>query len=210
MLLIFTKKSIIFSYYIIKMSQISPCLLGSGFLMASVYTMMSKGKSAASTQFEASLNSGQQQIYEQIKEERAKLYFRGLALGTVLGAAFLYFNRGGLTAFGSGAISNACLFTVIVMGTMTFFYKLSPKSKWMVEYLTTTGQVQLWNAVYKEMQYKYYMGFFLGLAGYVLIGYALSLGFGSLVDNTLGNTLGQLPVVGDFVPQVGEYLEDFF
>lgn len=183
------------------MSQISPCLLGSGFLMASVYTMVGKEKSSAIAQFQESLSSGQKQIYQEIREERAKLYFRGLALGTVLGAAYLYFNRGGL-----GAIASSCIFTCIVMGTMTLFYRLSPKSTWMVEHLTTTNQIQLWNAVYKEMQTKYYLGFLMGLVGYVLIGYALSLGVGSIV----GNTLGQLPVVGDYVPQVEEYLTEFF
>jgi hypothetical protein len=83
------------------------------------------------------------------------------------------------------------------MGTMTAFYKLSPKSKWMVEYLTSPTQTKAWNSIYKMYQYKYYWGFVLGVIGYLMIGY----------------TLSNVPAVGDVLtglPVVGDYLDEYF
>lgn len=169
--------------------QISPCLLGTGFLMSMVYTMGNKG-SEISQQFQRSLTPEQSQIHQEIHDQRQSLFFQGLILGTILGGAYLYFNSG------ASAIKNACLFTTIVMTVMTFYYKLSPKSKYMVEYLTLPAQKELWVRVYREYQVKYYLGFLLGIVGYLLIGYALSQGV--------------LPAM-DFIPQqFNQFSSEFF
>ncbi len=193
------------------LSQISPCLLGSGFLMSSVFTMMTKHKSSVIADFEATLSPNQLKVYDEIKEERCKLYFKGIALGTLVGALYLYFNSGRF-----GNLTTACIFTLIVMGTMTFFYKLSPKSKWMVEHLTDAAQVERWNAIYKMYAYKYYWGFFLGMLGYLLIGYTLTSQTGQQAFNYVQDVVSpyvpdftEFPgAIGNISSQIGDQISD--
>lgn len=158
------------------MSAISPCLLGVGFLMSMVFTMSGKHESVNKKAYLASLTPEQSQVYQEVVDEREGLYYKGLCLGTLLGGLYMYFYGLG----GQGLVKNACLFTTIVMATMTFFYMLMPKSKWMVNYLTHPAQIELWRRVYREMSYRYYLGFALGIVGYLLIGYALAVSGGEV------------------------------
>jgi hypothetical protein len=185
-------------------TQISPCLLGTALLMSMVFTMMNKHKSAMIVDFESTLNPTQLKVYEEIKEERLKIYFKGLALGTLVGALYLFFGNRFIAE--AGRLTGACIFTVLVIGTMTAFYHLSPKSKYMVEHLTDPEQTKAWNAIYTSYQQKYWWGLVLGVLGYLLIGYTLTnTDIGEYVTdqfqdyaNTVEDYVSDLPVVGEY------------
>jgi hypothetical protein len=174
--------------------------------MSMVFVMMNKHKSTMVGEFESTLNPSQLKIYEEIKEERLKIFFKGLALGTLLGALYLFF--GGNFVASAGRWTSACLFTVIVMGTMTAFYHLSPKSKYMVEYLNNPAQTKAWNSIYTTYQNKYWWGIVLGVIGYLLIGYTLTnTSIGSYVSEQLGDYGETVQDYASDIPVIGEYFD---
>ena len=67
-------------------------------------------------------------------------------------------------------IQRVCLFLVVGMGTAYLYYSLYPKSKYILEYLTTPEQNAAWLEIYKEMKSRHYMGLLLGIIGYALVG----------------------------------------
>lgn len=151
--------------------SINPCIIGTGFLGATIYTKMAKEDDPVFQEYRASLNQYQLEIYERIKAERLSLYLQGLAFGFAVAFLNYYFNKS------SNDFLNKCLFLVITMTICTFYYLLMPKSTHMVKHLTSRNQVDKWHAVYKEMQRRYYLGFGIGLAGYIAINYVMKTYF---------------------------------
>lgn len=152
-------------------NQVNACLLSTGFLMSMVYTMMVKDKNPIVKDFHQSLIPEQKEIYEDITEMRSGLYLQGLILGMILASAFIYFSSdGGLGSFVQG---QACVFTLIVMGTAILYYMLMPKDKFMIDHLINRDQIDKWHRVGQLMQKRYYSGFLLGIIGYLFLGYAL-------------------------------------
>lgn len=189
------------------LAQISPCLLGTALLMSMVFVMMNKHKSGMIVEFESTLSPSQAKVYEEIKEERLKLFFKGLALGTLVGVLYLVFGSNFFAS--SGRWTGACIFTTIVMGVMTAFYHLSPKSKYMVEYLNNPEQTKAWNAIYTTYQTKYWWGIVLGVLGYLLIGYTLtSTNIGEYVSDQMGDYMNTVEDYMEDIPILGDYLGD--
>jgi len=114
------------------------------------------------------LNQYEINIYQSIIDERRKIYFMGLLLGLIISIIFLYYNKN---------LSNVMkIFTsmTIISVVNYFFYILYPKKHYMLEYLDTKEENKAWLEIYKHMQYRYHLGFVLGLVGaYFVVNHAI-------------------------------------
>ena len=87
------------------------------------------------------LDKTQLQILDDIVAERARLSFEGLILGLIAAMPLVLL----LHAWCSAA--------VVLFITQGTYYHISPKKKWMLNYLETREQVDQWLVIYKKMQY---------------------------------------------------------
>lgn len=139
------------------------CLLATGLFGGMLYTMLNQNKNVITNDFEKTLNEEQKKVYKAIMKERITIYLQGLVFGLLVG--FIYLNY-----ISKSSTKSACMFAVIVLGVNNLYYALYPKSQYMVPLLETEEQRTAWLAVYKEMKYRNYMGFIMGLVAYLLIG----------------------------------------
>jgi hypothetical protein len=106
------------------------------------------------------LTEKEQNDYQEIIIMRRNIYFQGLAIGIViaLGAVFLISPL-------RKAKKMVRLFTAIAItfSVNYFYYILYPKDKYMIEILDTREENKAWLQIYKTMQFRYHMGFLLGL-----------------------------------------------
>ena len=145
---------------------IPTCLLGFAFLGAMVFTMLKSKDSEVFKRFESLLTEEQKKINREIKEERARIYLQGLALGLVFTLVVFMMAKGKVV----GMLARMCLFLFVGLGTASMYYSLMPKSKWMLDHLTTPEQSSAWLDIYQEMKSRHYRGLLFGMVGYALVG----------------------------------------
>ena len=106
------------------------------------------------------LTEKEQNDYQEIIIMRRNIYFQGLAIGIViaLGAVFLISPLRKAKKMVRLFIAIAITFSVNY-----FYYILYPKDKYMIEILDTREENKAWLQIYKTMQFRYHMGFLLGL-----------------------------------------------
>ncbi|QKF94768.1 hypothetical protein QKU48_gp1310 [Fadolivirus algeromassiliense] len=148
--------------------SISFCIVAAIFVGASVYTMLTCKSCSPFVEYEQSLNQEQKQIYQNVVNERQKIYLTGLVVGTVLALLYLYGSNLELSP-----LKHSCIFVGIALATQYLYYMLYPKSVHMVTLMESQDQLKKWNAVYKHMQYRYHVGMVLGLVGYFLFSYGV-------------------------------------
>jgi len=141
-----------------------PCFLGFVLLFTSVIMNFSMDyKNNLFLEFNNLLNNKQQIIYKNIIKERITIYTIGLFLGIVLGILFLI-------KFPNHKYK-ICLFLTIVISTKLFFYKVYPKSTFMLYHLTTKQQTDKWMDIYKYMSTRWSKSLILSLISYFIISY---------------------------------------
>jgi len=101
--------------------------------------------------------------YELIIKERRNHYIIGVVLGIVLSLLFVPPFRSIKT------FTRITLFLVITLATACIFYRVMPKSDYMLNHLKTPEQTKKWLQVYNTMKTKYQTGFALGLLAAVPI-----------------------------------------
>ena len=99
------------------------------------------------------------EIYQNIVNERRMIYFMGLGVGLGMATLFLYTNP-------NMSALNKITSAIAIVGSINyFFYILYPKSQYMIQHLDTKSENTAWLNMYKTMQFRYHLGFVLGLAG---------------------------------------------
>lgn len=137
------------------------CLLASGLFASMLYITINPSKGPVIKTFQDSLNKKQNDIYKKIVTERLKIYITGLLLGLIVGFSYLSISK-------KSAI-RTCVFTTLVLSVTIIFYMIVPKSTYMIQHLKTVEQYNKWLDVYKEMQYRRYIGFILGVIAYLIL-----------------------------------------
>ena len=146
--------------------NITICSVAVIFLLSSVFMMFLKDEKLF-TNFMNTLNDEQKNIYFKIIKERTMLYVGGMILGLLLGLIYLSMNKKtGL---------NICAFITIIFITQIVFYKVYPKSTYMLYHLDDPKQVSAWTDIYTYMKKIYMLSFFMAIISYVLIGYSFRL-----------------------------------
>ena len=147
--------------------KISPCLLGFGFLGASLWTSLAKEDPIHFNNFQDTLDENQKILYKGIKRDRLTLYLTGLFFGSLIAVAYLYFYES------KNVFNQVCSFVTIAWGFTYFYYMLMPKSTYMVNHLKNQEQNRAWNNIYRDMQFRYIGGFLLGMIAYGLLCYGM-------------------------------------
>ncbi len=141
------------------------CLMASGLFAAMLYVMFSPSKTKLLNAFIATLNPKQKHVHRKIVEERLNIYITGLVLGLIVGFTYLSMSK--------KSVVRTCVFTTLVLSITIVFYMMIPKSTYMIQHLKTTEQFNKWLDVYKEMQYRNYMGLILGVISYLVLAHNL-------------------------------------
>ena len=143
------------------------CLIGA-MLLGAMLAVMIDNNSPAEQAFKASLTTDQITKYAQIHKERLMIYLQGFGLGIALALGYYFFFRVG------GLMNNSCIITAIILGVAYLYYMLRPKQM-MLDNLSNVHQVRLYKDLYRQYQYRSYLGMTLGIGALILIVYGAGL-----------------------------------
>ena len=146
--------------------NITICSVAFVLLLSSFFMMFLKDESLF-TNFMNTLNDKQKTLYNKIIRERIMIYSGGMLTGLLLGIVYLYMNK--------KSAMNICAFITIVLVTQLIFYKVYPKSTYMLYHLDDPKQVSAWTDIYTFMKKIYMLSFVLAIISYILIGYSFRL-----------------------------------
>lgn len=94
--------------------------------------------------------------YTKIVAERRNHYLQGLSLGMILALVMTYF------IWPVRQIYHVSSFVAITLFTAMIYYRLVPKSDYMLNHLKTQEQNKAWLNMYKAYQTRYLYGMILG------------------------------------------------
>jgi hypothetical protein len=138
------------------------CSIAAVFLIGMIYMNYSIATSQIILKYKSQLPENLQKIYEQITNERTTIYYQGYILGFILSLFIIlvnvYFDYKMLST-----TSMVCLVLSTSFITNYFYYTLSPKKKWMLNYIKTPDQTKAWLQMYRGMQVYYHTGLVLGI-----------------------------------------------
>lgn len=148
--------------------MLTMCQIGAGLVTASVLVSMlsTQGKK----QFLASLDASQLDLFKRIARTRLMIYLAALGIGGVIGW---------MVVSGMGADSGwsgVCTGTGVATAVAYFVYRLWPKDLWMLNYVTSPHQTQLWLQMYRTMTLNFHAGFLVGVVGYAVFLRGVCLG----------------------------------
>ena len=146
--------------------NITICSVAVVFLLSSIFMMFLKDEKLF-TNFMNTLDEDQKKIYFKIIRERTMLYIGGMLLGLFLGVVYLSMNK--------KTGMNICAFITIVFVTQIVFYKVYPKSTYMLYHLDKKEQVSSWTDIYTYMKKIYMLSFLLAIISYILIGVSFKI-----------------------------------
>ena len=145
------------------------CSISFVFIVGMIYFYNATGKSETVQQYRNTLTAHQQVTYDKIVKERLMISMQGYMLGLVLSLFIIYYNY---QKKGFRPSSVVCLVLATSFITNYFYYKLTPKSDWMLNHVESREQTQAWLKMYKTMQYYYHAGLALGIIGICVFAYA--------------------------------------
>lgn len=112
--------------------------------------------------FRESLDNNQKRIYSSIVNERRNIAIFSLIIGLILSTiicSHLYYSKDLKTPTNN----LVCLFIALTLFSILVVYNITPKSKYMLSYLTDTEQVNNWLEIYKSFKNANYTGLLLGM-----------------------------------------------
>lgn len=112
-----------------------------------------------------------QKTYKDIVKERTQIYYTGYGLGLFLALVLIFYNTQ-VKKEKMGWPSMVCLTVTVAFLTNYFYYILTPKSKWMLDEITTPEQTKAWLDMYRSMQVYYHGSLALGILAIGLIAFA--------------------------------------
>ena len=123
------------------------------------------------TKYETQLPETLKKSYKDIVKERTQIYYTGYGLGLFLALALIFYNTQ-VKKEKMGWPSMVCLTVSVAFLTNYFYYILTPKSKWMLDEITTPEQTKAWLDMYRAMQVYYHGSLALGILAIGLITFA--------------------------------------
>ena len=147
------------------------CFISLMFIIAMIYMTNATSSNHVIVNYKNQLPPSLQQKYEQITNERKKIYFEGYILGLILAILFIIINIFILNKKLSSS-SIICIAISISFITNYFYYMLHPKTDWMLNNIKSPEQTKAWLIMYRNMQYYYHIGFVLGIIAVGVLAYA--------------------------------------
>ncbi len=140
------------------------CLIATIFIISMIYFSNATTQSDTVKHYRNQLPSNLKKVYDEISEERLKIYYYGYTLGLILSLIIIIYNyqiRSPREKYSIATVT--CTVLTVSFITNYFYYALSPKTKWMLDYVNTPEQTKAWLNMYKDMQKYYHTGLVLGL-----------------------------------------------
>ena len=150
------------------------CSLATVFIISMIYFSNATTQSETVQHYRNQLPSNLKKIYDQIADERLKIYFYGYSLGFILSLIIIIYNyqiKNPREKY--SIVTITCTVITVSFITNYFYYMLSPKTKWMLDYVNSPEQTKAWLNMYKDMQKYYHTGIVLGLIAVGLLSVAL-------------------------------------
>lgn len=147
------------------------CFISLLFIIAMIYTTNATSNNHVISNYKNQLPPNLQEKYEQITNERKKIYFEGYILGFILAILVIMMNIYLLNKKMSSS-TMICIVISISFITNYFYYMLHPKTDWMLNHIKSPEQTNAWLIMYRNMQYYYHMGFVLGIIAVGILAYA--------------------------------------
>ena len=147
------------------------CAISAIFIIGMIYMNYSVANSGIIMKYKSQLPENLQKIYQQITNERTTIYYQGYILGFVLSLLIIIGN----VYLGHKILSTMsmiCLVLATSFITNYFYYILSPKKNWMLNYIKTPEETQAWLKMYRGMQVYYHTGLVLGIIAIGIFAYA--------------------------------------
>jgi len=147
------------------------CSISAIFLIGMIYMNYSIATSQIILKYKSQLPENLQKIYEQITNERTRIYYQGYILGFILSLIII-----GINIYSDhkmlSTTSMICLVLATSFITNYFYYILSPKKKWMLDHIKTPDQTKAWLQMYRGMQVYYHTGLVLGIVAVGIFAHA--------------------------------------
>ncbi len=138
------------------------CSISAVFILGMIYMNYSVAKSQIIVNYKAQLPENLQKVYEEITSERTTIYYQGYVLGFIL-SLFIILGNVYSDHKMLSTRSMVCLVLATSFLTNYFYYTLSPKKNWMLNYIETPEQTKAWLQMYRGMQVYYHTGLLLGI-----------------------------------------------
>jgi hypothetical protein len=138
------------------------CAISAIFIIGMIYMNYQVDKSNIILKYKSKLPDELQRIYENITRERTEIYYQGYVLGFALSLLIILANFWTNHKMLS-TTSLVCLVLATSFITNYFYYILSPKKNWMLDYIKTPEQTKAWLQMYRGMQVYYHSGLALGI-----------------------------------------------
>ena len=145
------------------------CGLSVAFIVGFLYIFLGTKKKLLEHSFVETLNKQQKIIYVDIVNERLKYAIQGKILGILLACIYLYLSY----KLDTPKSTVLCMSVVILVITQILFYKLMPKSKWMLNHIDKKEQIDAWLEIYKYMANRAHVGFIIGIIGFILLSWGV-------------------------------------
>ena len=147
------------------------CAISVVFIIGMIYMTNAMSNNDTMKKYKKQLPDELQTIYKEIVDERTKIYYTGYGLGFLIAVLFILYNSLLMNKTFS-TMSMVCISTTSAFITNYFYYVLTPKKTYMLEHIDTPEQTKAWTKMYRNMQYHYHMGLFIGLIAVGIFAYA--------------------------------------
>ena len=139
------------------------------FLIANIFMIFTCSKKLKND-FKNTLSNEEKNLYQNIINERKRIYYSGYLLGIFLSILVVAFFKKLLKL---NKMSNVCIIATITFVTNYLFYILYPKKDYMILHLKNKEQIEEWLDIYKYMQFRYHLGFVLGIVALIFASIAI-------------------------------------
>jgi len=139
------------------------CSIAIVFFSAMIFMHFFMIKNKVIKEYQDQLPENLKGTYKQIVDERIRIYYYGFILGVLLSIAIIIYN---VQLKSSNKMTNTSMICIIVSTSFLvnyFYYVLTPKSKYMVDYIESKQQTHAWFKMYRNMQYYYHLSLVLGI-----------------------------------------------
>ncbi len=147
------------------------CAISIVFIIGMIYMTNAMSNNDTMKKYKKQLPDELQTIYKEIVDERTRIYYTGYGLGFLIAVLFILYNTLIMNKTFS-TMSMVCISTTSAFITNYFYYVLTPKKTYMLEHIDTPEQTKAWMKMYRNMQYHYHMGLFIGLIAVGIFAYA--------------------------------------
>jgi MFS family permease len=147
------------------------CMFSAMLIIAMIIMTSSISSSQTIKNYQNQLPPHLKKTYNEIKDERTRIFYFGYALGFILALIIILYN----TQIRKNKMewrTMVCVTISVSFITNYFYYILTPKTKWMLEELENKEQTKAWLQMYKNMQMYYHGGLVFGIAAIGLMAFA--------------------------------------